>query len=102
MVSGKSGLVPAKAGSPISAGSQLIVGQAGQTTFSMGGCHLQLKANSTATFVETGGQMCVRVSQGSATTVSQISPLAIGAGVAGIGAIAAVAGIGGGDHKASK
>jgi hypothetical protein len=101
MVSGKNGLVPASAGSPISAGSQLIVGHGGQTTFSLGGCHLQLNENSAATFVQTGGQMCVRLSQGSATTVSQISPLAIGAGVAGIGAIAAAAGLGGGSDKAS-
>jgi hypothetical protein len=102
MVSGKNGLVLAKAGSPISAGSQLVVGQGGQTMFSLGGCRLELKENSAATFVETGGQMCVRLSQGSATTVSQISPLAIGAGVAGVGAIAAAASLGGGSDKASK
>jgi hypothetical protein len=102
MVSGQSGFVPAEAGSSISVGSQVIVGQGSQATFSVGSCHMQLKENSAVTFVKAGGQMCVRLSEGSATAVSQISPVAIGAGVAGIAAIAAAAGLGGGSGKASK
>jgi len=95
-VLGANGWTPARAGTPLSVGSQIETGAGSSATLTVGGCSLNLGAQAAASFVASNQSLCVAVRDvvpgQNVGSAPQIDPLVLGiAGAGAVGGIVAVA-----------
>jgi len=95
-VLGANGWTPARAGTPLSVGSQIETGAGSSATLSVGGCSVNLGAQAAASLVASNQSLCVAVRDvapgQNVGSAPQIDPLILGiAGAGAVGGIVAVA-----------
>jgi len=91
-VLGANGWTPARAGTPLSVGSQIETGAGSSATLLVGGCSLNLGAQAAASFVASNQSLCVAVRDivpgQNVGSAPQIDPVVLG--IVGTGAAAGI------------
>jgi len=82
MISQAAGFDLAKPGSSLGFGSRVVVGPKGSASVQVGGCNLDVPANSSLDISRVGGNICLKLDQSAQSAKAETSG---GAGVGGFG-----------------